>query len=107
MKPRQRVIVESTDDGLPRAPVPRGYCTDATTEADFPAIKAEAHQIAKIHGLGRFAASSEWPTFVAWFRSLGATKMRWFEEWSNWCARAKRNVAAQAEPVEPMEEGNV
>jgi hypothetical protein len=40
-----------------------------------------------------FAAQVEWTKFREWFKSQGATKRRWFEEWPKWLDAAEHGQA--------------
>jgi len=63
-------------------------------------IRDEAHRIAGDRGLGIFEAKAEWIKFVAKFRSIGPTKLRWPEEWAKHCDAVDRKVPQPHEVVD-------
>ena len=51
-------------------------------------IRKEARKIASHAGLPERGLQAEWGEFVAGFRRLGSTKLRWYEEWAKHCRAA-------------------
>ena len=61
---------------------------DFPDERAMSEIRYEARRIARNAGLPERGLQAEWGEFVAGFRRLGATKLRWYEEWAKHCRAA-------------------